>query len=121
MIEVYDPGKSGFTQLMHSDEWQVCTITYGPQYSIEGFDHLKRHMKTDEVICLVKGNAVIHTVNDAGKLETVPVDLHKIYCIRKKVWHYLEISEDALLIVVENAVVLPKDSERMERECLQQN
>ena len=121
MIESYEAGKSGFTQIMHSDEWQICTISYARQYSKEGFDHLKRHMKTDEVFCLIKGNAVVHTVNDEGKLESIPVEQHRIYCIRKKVWHYLEISEDALLMVVENAVVLPEDSERMEIECLQQN
>lgn len=43
-----------------------------------------------------------------------------IYCVRKETWHYLEISEDALLVVTENKDLLPKDTERMDIGCLLQ-
>ncbi len=118
MTEVIECGQKGFNSVFKSELWQIATITYDTQYSPEGFDHMKRHMTTDEVFILLNGSAVLHTVED-GKLENINVEKDKIYCVRQGTWHYLEVSSDALLTVVENNI-LPGETERMELECLLQ-
>lgn len=113
MINVISCKNAGFSSVFKSDTWQIATVTYAPQYSKEGFTHMKKHLNTDEVFVLVNGSAVIHTYED-GSIKTVNVEREKIYCIEKNTWHYLEISADALLVAVENSEVLPEDTERME-------
>ena len=113
MTQVIEIGLKGFNSVFKSDSWQIATITYDKGYSKEGFNHMKRHLTTDEVFTLINGNAVLHTAEDGEFIDT-NVEKGKIYCVRKGTWHYLEISEDAMLMVVENKDLLPGQSERME-------
>ena len=113
MTEVIEIGLKGFNSVFKSDSWQIATITYDKGYSKEGFNHMKRHLTTDEVFTLINGNAVLHTAEDGEFIDT-NVEKGKIYCVRKGTWHYLEISEDSMLMVVENKDLLPGQSERME-------
>lgn len=62
MTEVIECNLKGFNSVFKSDSWQIATITYDTQYSKEGFDHMKRHLTTDEVFVLINGEAVLHTV-----------------------------------------------------------
>lgn len=113
MTEVIECNLKGFNSVFKSYSWQIATITYDKGYSKEGFNHMKRHLTTDEVFTLINGNAVLHTVEDGEFIDT-NVEKGKIYCVHKGTWHYLEISEDAILMVVENKDLLPEHSERME-------
>lgn len=120
MTEIAESTKNGFCTVLKSDGWQIATITYADIYSEKGFDHMKRHLSTDEVFILVNGSAVLHTVED-GVLNSVNIEKGKIYCVRKNTWHYLCVSTDALLAVVEDKDLLPGQTERMELKCLLQN
>ena len=117
MTEIIDCEKEGFNSVFKSDFWQVASARYAKSYSKEDFTYMKRHLKTDEVFTLIEGEAVLHTVED-GKAVDIKIEKGKIYCVYKGTWHYLEISRDALLIIVENKDVFPEDTERMELECL---
>ena len=113
MIQQIDCNLKGFNSVFKSDSWQIATITYDKGYSKEGFNHMKRHLTTDEVFTLINGSAILHTVEDE-KFVDINVQKGKIYCVHKGTWHYLEISHDAVLMVVENKDLLPEQSERME-------
>lgn len=113
MTEIIECNLKGFNSVFKSDSWQIATITYDNGYSKEGFNHMKRHLTTDEVFTLIDGSAVLHTMEDKQRIDR-NIEKGKIYCVHKGTWHYLEISEDALLMVVENKDLLPEQSERME-------
>lgn len=113
MTDIIECNLMGFNSVFKSDSWQIATITYDTQYSKNGFDHMKRHLTTDEVFILIRGEAVLHTVEN-GKIENTNIEKGKIYCVRKGTWHYLEVSQDALIAVVENNNLLPEQTERME-------
>ena len=115
MTKIVDLEGVGFSPVFKSDSWQIACITYSEGYSKEGFNHFKRHLTTDEVFVLLKGTAVMHIYeNGTIKDETLPKD--KLYCVLKNTWHYLEVSEDALLVVAENADLKPNQTERMESD-----
>ena len=113
------PGKEGFSSILKSEGWQIASITYSSQYSKEGFVSMKRHLTSDEVFILIKGTAILHTVED-GKLISEDLEKETVYCVYKNTWHYLEISEDALLFVTENSKMLPEETETEDLECLVQ-
>ena len=112
-------GGKGFNSILKSDLWQIASITYDTQYSPEGFDHMKRHLTSDEAFVLLKGTATLHTYED-NQLVSTPLSVGKVACVGKGTWHYLCVSEDALVAVAENTDLLPKDTERIELECLMQ-
>ena len=113
MTDVIDFSHKGFHTVFKSDAWQIATITYDQSYAKENFNHMKRHLTTDEVFTLINGSAILHTMEDE-KYVDINIEKGKIYCVRKGTWHYLEISTDANLMVVENKDLLPEQSERME-------
>lgn len=113
MTEVIEFNLKGFNSVFKSNLWQIATITYDKGYSKEGFNHMKRHLTTDEVFTLINGSAVLHTMENAERVDT-NIEKGKIYCVHKGTWHYIKISVDAMLMVVENKDLLPEQSERME-------
>lgn len=119
MIKVFAPNEKGFKTMFKSNGWQIATITHEKQYSKDGFDHMKRHITTDEVFVLVKGEAVLHTFEE-GQMQDTKLEKEKIYCVLKNTWHYLEVSRDAYLVVIENSDLLPHQSEREDLQCLLQ-
>ena len=69
---------------------------------IESFDKimkLERHMVTDEVFMLLEGEA---TLIIGLEKTAVPMEKHKIYNVRKGIWHNIKVSEDAKVFIVEN-------------------
>ena len=113
MAGVFDLKGDGFTTVFKSDSWRIACITYADMYSKEGFNHMKRHLTTDEVFVLLRGNAVMHTIED-GKKVSLPLEPEKVYCVYKNTWHYLEISEDALLVVAEDSQMPKGSTQRLE-------
>ena len=120
MTGAVKPGMVGFNSILKSEGWQIASITYDVQYSKEGFTSMKRHLTSDEVFIPVRGTAILHTIED-GKLNSISLEKETVYCVYKGTWHYLEISEDALLFVTENSLMLPEETETEELECLVQN
>ena len=113
MTESFDLTGNGFNVVFKSEAWQIACITYAEQYSKEGFNHLKKHLATDEVFVLINGNAILHTIENEQLIST-ELTKEKLYCVYKNTWHYLEISEDAKLVVAENSDLQPEQTERME-------
>lgn len=119
MTEISELIGKGFNIVLKSDKWQIASITYDTQYMKENFDHMKRHLTTDEVFIPIKGTATLYTFED-GKMDNTDFEIGKTYCVKKGVWHYLCVSEDSLIAVAENTDLLPQDTERCELECLMQ-
>ena len=63
---------------------------------------MKRHNMTDEIFVLLRGKAVM-LICENGKFTEAALEKEKAYNVTKGTWHYLAVSEDALLFVAENA------------------
>jgi len=103
MIEVKENPKNGngFDTLHTFQSWKVAFITPAEQYG--ELKIVKRHTKTDEAFVLVKGEATIFTADGDEPLVQTKMEKEKLYVVKKNTWHHLKVSEDALLIVVENS------------------
>ena len=91
---------NGFDTLHTFQGWKVAFITHAEQYG--ELKVLKRHTQTDEVFVLVKGEATLFTADDEPLVET-KMEKEKLYVVKQNTWHHLKVSEDSLLIVVENS------------------
>ena len=105
MIEIKENPKngSGFDAIHTFDAWKVAFITSATQYGdLNDLKIVKRHTQTDEVFVLVKGEATIFTGDGDEPLKRTPMEKEKLYNVKKNTWHHVQVSEDALLVVVEN-------------------
>jgi len=103
MIEIKENLKNntGFNIIHTFDSWKVAFITYSNQY--DELNVVKRHTQTDEAFMLIKGEAVLFTADGDDDLITTRLEKEKLYIIKKNTWHHLQVSEDALLVVMENS------------------
>lgn len=103
MIEIKDNPKngSGFDALHTFAGWKVAFITCAEQYG--ELKVVKRHLQTDEAFVLVNGEATLFTADGDEPLVETKLQREKLYNVQKGTWHHLQVSKDALLVVVENS------------------
>lgn len=92
---------SGFDSLHQFDGWKVAFVTYAQQYG--ELKVVKRHVSTDEAFVLMSGNATLYTADGDQPLVKTELEKEKLYVVEKNTWHHLQVSKDALLVVVENS------------------
>ena len=114
MIEIKENPKkgNGFDVLHTFDGWKTAFITCAEQYG--ELKILKRHMQTDEVFVLVKGNATLFTADGDEPLITTVLEKEKLYIVKKNTWHHLKVSKDAFIVVVENGDTTKENTESKE-------
>lgn len=110
MIEVIEKHLSGFCPMTATDKWQVAYITHSDAYG--ELKELKRHMTTDEVMIPIRGSATLYTYEN-DKISAIEMKKDVLYNIKRATWHHLKVSEDALLIVVEDGNIKKDSTERM--------
>lgn len=96
-LDIIDYTGAGYKSAMAFGAWRVAFLKHS-----ESFDKimkLERHMETDEVFMLLEGEA---TLIIGLEKNIVPMEKHKIFNVRKGVWHNIKVSEDAKVFIVEN-------------------
>ena len=95
MIRVGTHSDAGFRVMAEFGEWKVGALRYNERFSRLG--EMERHLLTDEVFILLSGKATLYT-----DTESVEMEIGNTYSVPIGVWHHIVVSEDALVIVVEN-------------------
>lgn len=113
MIEIKDNPQngSGFDVVHTFEGWKVAFITSAPQYG--ELKEFKRHLLTDEVFTLIDGEATIYTLEEETLVTTKMVK-GKLYSVGKGTWHHVQVSKDALILVVENSNTNKDNTEKIE-------
>jgi hypothetical protein len=114
MIEILKDIKSGFSTQMAFEGWKVAFITFSDQY--DQMKCVKRHTKTDEAFLLVEGSATLYTSDEQTPSEFIQTVLQPktVYNVKRNTWHHLKVSQDALILVVENANTTKENTDCLE-------
>lgn len=109
--------KAGFFIACKNDDYKCAFITCSQQYAYGKVKELKRHRESDEVFTLIFGKATLLT-GDSECVEYNTRELQKgvSYCVPAGTWHYLAVSEDALVFVVENSGVSAENTDAVSIE-----
>lgn len=108
-------GGNGFDVVHTFEAWKTAFITAAPQYG--QLKVWKRHLCTDETFILLKGNAVIYTLDEQENAVKTPMQTGKLYVVEKATWHHVQVEEDALLFVVENSDTAKENTEQKPAEA----
>lgn len=104
-IYEYKDREYGYVPLVIDKQWMVARLKFQQEQNLYNIKFLERHLVTDETFILLEGKAVLITSLDINKgvYNYTLMENGAVYNIPKKVWHNIVLSEDADVIIVENA------------------
>jgi hypothetical protein len=110
-IEVYEFTGPGYKPLVYSQDWMVALLNYEDIMGLEKALEIERHVKTDEVFLLLKGQAVFYLIAGDQPLQVAELKPGLIYNVHAGTWHNLLATQEAVFAIVEN-----RDTDRFDTE-----
>ena len=100
-----------FKAVLTTTDWKIGLLRFSERFS--KFSVLERHLKTDEAFVLLYGNADLYIKGEDEKVQIIPMESGIIYNVPKGEWHHIVVSEDALVMVVEDSDTSKENTERV--------
>lgn len=104
-LEIASHNGEGYQALVYFGAWRVAIVNYAPRIAKGNISKIEKHVETDEVFVLLKGNCDLFIAGSNetyGKIEKVKMELERIYNVKKNVWHACALDPDSLVLIVEN-------------------
>lgn len=99
--EIFEYSGIGYQKLFHFNQWRVAILNHISELNPEEITFFQAHLETDEAFVLLEGNAIIYLLNDTNQIDSIKLEKHKIYNIKKGVYHNHVLSIDAKLLIIE--------------------
>ena len=110
-LEILEYNGSGYFAPFKFERWRIAFLNSAERFTKQGITYLERHTKTDEVFVLINGQATL-LVGEAGS--EIDMVQGKLYVIKQNQWHNIVVSEDAKILIVENADTGKENTEYIE-------
>lgn len=111
MVQKLNIEKAGFCPILETEKFKCAFITYAEQYQYGTVTQMKRHNDSPETFTLIQGSATLLTKKESFA-ETV-LEKGCAYLVEAGTWHYLAISNDAIVFVAENSGMLPQNTDTL--------
>ena len=105
LIEVNQYKLDGYKPVVDYKSWRVAILNYCEELLPGSIDKMQRHAETDEVFVLLKGRCILFVAEgeqEIGAIHAQDMEPLKVYNIKKSVWHTHTLSEEAVVLIVEN-------------------
>lgn len=115
-LERIDYNGEGYKPVHRFQDWMIAVLNYGDVVKKASMDKLERHLNTDEIFVLLKGEAylIIGGTGDVpSDIKVVHMEADTIYNVQKNMWHHILMSPDAKVMLVENSDTCSENSEYM--------
>ena len=110
-IEIYEYNGEGYKPLVYSNDWMVALLNYEDSMRLEKAREIERHVKTDKVFILLKGQASLYLVMNDQPLQIVEMQPGRVYNVTRGTWHNLLATQEAVFAIVEN-----RDTDKFDTE-----
>jgi hypothetical protein len=116
LLEIRGYDGTGYKPLVDYDKWRVAILRYSDDLLSERIFTMQRHDETDEVFVLLEGRCILflgkgnETITSITAVDMVP---RKLYNIKRGVWHSHTLTNDASVLIVENADTTAQNSPKM--------
>jgi hypothetical protein len=105
LLEIKGFEGQGYEPLVDFGTWRVAALRYLDEIAPDHINSMERHTATDEVFVLAKGIGML-VLGGNGKvvdeIQTIIMEVGKVYNIKLNSWHNIILSEDAHVIIIEN-------------------
>lgn len=111
MVRISTFQKAGFEPVEWNSQFKCAFITHCSQYALCDAAEMKQHNDSDEVFVLLTGNATLFTCENTTEKPTQCSLLpNTAYNVTAGTWHYLAVSEDAVVFVAESGSMKPENT-----------
>ena len=117
LLEVTGYTGLGYRPVVDYAEWRVAVLRFHPELLPENITTMQRHDATDEVFVLLAGQCVLFVGEGDETISAMyaqPMEPLKVYNVKRSVWHSHSLSEDAVVLIVENRTTTPANSPTIE-------
>ena len=105
LIDIQEYPGEGYQPLVDYGEWRVAILNYIDELLPENITAMQRHDETDEVFVLMRGRCVLY-IGEGDEtitaIRSVDMEPTKVYNVKRGVWHNHTLSQDAVVLIVEN-------------------
>lgn len=105
LIEIKKYEDSGYKPVIDYGDWRVAVLNYCDELLPENINKMQKHNQTDEVFVLLKGKCMLFMAEGDQEIEEIyaqEMEPYKMYNIKRSVWHTHTLSEDAMVLIIEN-------------------
>ena len=105
LLEVREHTGPGYRPLVDFAAWRVAILNFADDLRVEKITRMQRHNETDEVFVLLKGRCLLFVGEGEATVTAIhakDLEPHQLYNVKRAVWHHHTLSEDAMVLVVEN-------------------
>ena len=99
-LDILEHSGIEYRRLVNNAKWTLASLNWAPRFAESNVCELERHNLTDETFVLLNGKATLLVGEKADRIEMEPL---KYYNVRSGIWHHIIVSEDARVLVAENA------------------
>ena len=99
-LDILEHSGIEYRRLVNNAKWTLASLNWAPRFDESNVCELERHNLTDETFVLLHGKANLLVGEKADRIEMEPL---KYYNVRAGIWHHIIVSEDARVLVAENA------------------
>ena len=105
LLEIRNHTDQGYRPVIDFSTWRVAVLNYGEDLKPTNIASMQRHDETDEVFVLLKGRCLLYIgdgLESVTEIFAENMHPHQVYNVKKGVWHNHTLSEDAMVLIVEN-------------------
>jgi hypothetical protein len=122
-LEITEYLGEGYQPCVDYGEWRVAILRYIAELEAEKITYFERHNETDEVFVLLAGRCILligEGEENIDRIQAVEMVPHKLYNIKKAAFHNHILSDDAVVLIVENRDTGAENSDRIPLSAEQQ-
>ena len=112
-IEIKEYNNEGYSKVISFESWRVAILNYAERFDERFIEKLERHMLTDEVFVLLEGKAELIIGTEKKKCS---MEKNKLYNVKAGIWHAINVSKDAKVLIIENENTSLDNTEYIEIE-----
>lgn len=105
-IETYLPETEGYHPFLIREGWQVARLNYMPAQNKTAISRMEKHQQTDEVFCLLQGQAILiaeRLENDERSFDCLLMESGVTYNIPRGTWHNIAMEPGTAVMIVEKS------------------
>ncbi|OCL25985.1 hypothetical protein U472_08125 [Orenia metallireducens] len=106
LLEVKEYIDEGYKPVIDYGQWRVAILNYCDELLPQKITKMQKHLQTDEVFILLAGKCIlfIGEGDESGvtKIHAQDMEPRKMYNIKQGVLHTHTLSQDAMVLIVEN-------------------
>jgi ureidoglycolate hydrolase len=114
-LEITEHLSEGYQPCVDFGDWRVAILRFIGDVKAENITYLERHNQTDEVFVLLEGRCVLFIGEgreDIDNIRAVEMSPQKMYNVKKGAYHNHALSQDAVVLIVENRDTGDANSEK---------